>query len=271
MTLASPSTALRGAAATAAHATLTPHLMLDPPLPRRGRDDAAQGGLFDVDVGTVWKTARAAEGGDTLLTVRCFSVEGLQLRLAQLVNGHAGVLSPSLAMFLRGGLDQAYVDALAYRRLVDAAPRVLGDLGAHPLHVDTLSRRLVVDTSRVRIDGEGTIDLANEKYALVLKSKSKQFSIFALRGPIVIGGSLRDPTVAPSVAPIAARVGVAAGLAAVSPALAILPFIDLGNTPDVDCRRVLGAPDNASVPVKEDSAAAGETDASSRAAPARGS
>ena len=111
MTLASPSTALRGAAATAAHATLTPHLMLDPPLPRRGRDDAAQGGLFDVDVGTVWKTARAAEGGDTLLTVRCFSVEGLQLRLAQLVNGHAGMLSPSLAMFLRGGLDQAYVDA----------------------------------------------------------------------------------------------------------------------------------------------------------------
>ena len=88
---------------------------------------------------------------------------------------------------------------------------------------------------------------------------------------VVIGGSLRDPTVAPSVAPIAARVGVAAGLAAVSPALAILPFIDLGNTPDVDCRRVLGAPDNASVPVKEDSAAAGETDASSRAAPARGS
>ena len=148
MTWASPSTALRGAAATAAHATLTPHLMLDPPLPRRGRDDTAQGGLFDVDVGTVWKTARAAEGGDTLLTVRCFSVEGLQLRLAQLVNGHAGVLSPSLAMFLRGGLDQAYVDALAYRRLVDAAPRVLGDLGAHPLHVDTLSRRLVVDTSR---------------------------------------------------------------------------------------------------------------------------
>jgi hypothetical protein len=89
-------------------------------------------------------------------------------------------------------------------------------------------RLLVVDTSRVRIDGEGTIDLANEKYALVLKAKSKQFSIFALRGPIVIGGSLRDPTVAPSVAPIVARVGVAAGLAAVSPPLAILPFIDLG-------------------------------------------
>ena len=113
-------------------------------------------------------------------------------------------------------------------------------------------RLLVIDTSRVRIDGEGSIDLAKENYALVLKAKSKQFSIFALRGPIVIGGSLRDPTVAPSVAPIAARVGVAAGLATISPPLAILPFIDLGNTPDVDCRRVLGAPDNASVPVKDE-------------------
>jgi hypothetical protein len=113
-------------------------------------------------------------------------------------------------------------------------------------------RLLVIDTSRVRIDGEGTIDLAQEKYALVLKARSKQFSIFALRGPIVIGGSLRDPTAGPSVAPIAARVGVAAGLAAVSPPLAILPFIDLGGTPDIDCRRVLGAPDNASVPVKEE-------------------
>jgi hypothetical protein len=132
---------------------------------------------------------------------------------------------------------------------------------------------MVIDTSRERIDGEGTIDLAHEKYALVLKAKSKQFSIFALRGPIVIGGSLRNPTVGPSVAPIAARVGVAAGLAAVSPPLAILPFIDLGGTPDVDCRRVLGAPDNASVPVKEEARVERDAlaDPSPRPAPARGS
>lgn len=115
-------------------------------------------------------------------------------------------------------------------------------------------RLLVVDTSRVRIDGEGTIDLGKERYDLALKSRSKQFSLFALRGPIIVGGSLRNPSVAPSVAPIAARVGVAAGLAALAPPLAILPFIDLGNTPDVDCRRVLGAPDNESVPTKDDTA-----------------
>ena len=195
MTLASSSTALRGTAAAAAHTPLTPHLMLDPPLPRRGRDDSAQGGLFDVDVGTVWKTARAAEGGDTLLTVRCFSIEGLQLRLAQLVNGHGGVLSPSLATLLRGGLDQAYVDALAYRRLVDAAPRVLGDLGAHPLHVDTLSRRLVVDTSRcfvartARLTAEAIVGLA-------AFSESPQFLTVVKRLRCALGATASEAEVA---------------------------------------------------------------------------
>ena len=45
---------------------------------------------------------------------------------------------------------------------------------------------------------------------------------------------------------------MAAGLAALSPPLAILPFIDVGGTPDIACRRVLDAPDNASVPAKEE-------------------
>jgi uncharacterized protein involved in outer membrane biogenesis len=169
------------------------------------------------------------------------------------------------ALIMSGGEASALALLLTNLDLAGVVPLVIGGDRTAALYCAVSSfalsdgvvrpRLLVVDTSRVRIDGEGTIDLANERYALVLKSKSKQFSIFALRGPIVIGGSLRDPTVAPSVAPIAARVGVAAGLAAVSPALAILPFIDLGNTPDVDCRRVLGAPDNASVPVKEETAA----------------
>ena len=73
-------------------------------------------------------------------------------------------------------------------------------------------RLLVINTSKVRIDGEGTVDLGNERYNLALKSKSKQFSLFALGGPFVIVGLLRDPSVEPAVEPIAARVGVAAAL-----------------------------------------------------------
>lgn len=165
------------------------------------------------------------------------------------------------ALIMSGGEASALALVLTNLDLAGAVPLVIGGDRTAALHcaVSAFSigdgvvrpRLLVVDTSRVRIDGEGTVDLAKERYALVLRSKSKQFSIFALRGPIVIGGSLRDPTVAPSVAPIAARVGVAAGLAAVAPPLALLPFIDWGGTPDVDCRRVLTAPDNASVPEKD--------------------
>jgi uncharacterized protein involved in outer membrane biogenesis len=187
------------------------------------------------------------------------------------------------ALIMSGGEASALALLLTNLDLAGAVPLIVGGDQTAALYCAVSAfginnglvrpRLMVIDTSRVRIDGEGTIDLAHEKYALVLKAKSKQFSIFALRGPIVIGGSLRDPTVAPSVAPIAARVGVAAGLATVSPPLAILPFIDVGGTPDIDCRRVLGASDNASVPLKDEARAERDAlaDRSPRPAPARGS
>ena len=164
------------------------------------------------------------------------------------------------ALVMSGGEASSLALLLTNLDLAGVVPLVIGGDRTAALHCAVSAfaiadglvrpRLLVIDTSRVRIDGEGTIDLAHEKYALLLKAKSKQFSMFALRGPIAIGGSLRDPPWrrrwrrSP-------RVGVAAGLATLSPPLAILPFIDLGNTPDIDCRRVLGAPDNASVPVKD--------------------
>lgn len=168
------------------------------------------------------------------------------------------------ALIMSGGEASALALLLTNLDLAGVVPLVLGGDETASLHCAVTAfaigdglvapRVMIVDTSKVRIDGEGAVDLRHERYDLVLKSKSKQFSLFALRGPIVIGGSLRDPTVGPSVAPIVARVGVAAGLAAVSPPLALLPFIDLGGAPDVDCRGVLGAPDNASAPVKGDDA-----------------
>jgi hypothetical protein len=46
-------------------------------------------------------------------------------------------------------------------------------------------RLLVIDTSQgSAIDGEGNDRHRHEKYALVLKANSKQFSMFALRGPM---------------------------------------------------------------------------------------
>jgi len=97
----------------------------------------------------------------------------------------------------------------------------------------------VVDTSAVVINGEGTVNLRNEQIDLQLTSKSKRPSLVALRGPIVVDGTLSNPTAHPSLAQAGMRVGAAAGLAALAPPLALLPLIDLGGADDVDCRAIM--------------------------------
>jgi uncharacterized protein involved in outer membrane biogenesis len=95
---------------------------------------------------------------------------------------------------------------------------------------------LVVDSTAEVITGEGSVDFRQERYNLRLKGDSKRASLLALRGPIVIGGTFKVPVVSPSLGQVAARVGAAVGLGALAPPLAILPFVDLGDAKDVDCR-----------------------------------
>jgi uncharacterized protein involved in outer membrane biogenesis len=97
---------------------------------------------------------------------------------------------------------------------------------------------LVADTSAELIKGEGSVDFRSEKYDLRLHAHSKQPSILALRGPVVIGGTFGQPDVHPAVGPVVARIGAAVGLGALAPPLALLPLIDLGDAPDADCRRL---------------------------------
>jgi len=94
----------------------------------------------------------------------------------------------------------------------------------------------VIDSSEELITGEGSVDFRTERYDLRLKGDSRKPSLVALRGPIVIGGTFKAPSVGPAVGPIVARVGAAAGLGAVAPPLALLPLVDLGDAPDIECR-----------------------------------
>ncbi len=98
---------------------------------------------------------------------------------------------------------------------------------------------LVVDTSAVTIRGEGSVDFRDEKYNLLLKASSKKASLLALRGPILIGGTFKHPTVAPEPAALTTRLGAAAVLAAVAPPLALLALVEPGGAPDVDCGQVI--------------------------------
>ena len=102
------------------------------------------------------------------------------------------------------------------------------------------ARTLVMDTEAEKILGEGSVDLANERYALTLSAKSKKASVMALRGPILIDGSFKSPKIHPATGPIAVRVGtsVALGVAA-TPLAALLPLIDFGGATDADCRALM--------------------------------
>jgi uncharacterized protein involved in outer membrane biogenesis len=97
----------------------------------------------------------------------------------------------------------------------------------------------VVDTSAVLITGEGSVDFGDERYDALLRAKSKQMSLVALRGPIVVQGTFKEPVVRPAIGPVALRVGAAIGLGVIAPPLALLPLIDFGGAPDVDCRNLL--------------------------------
>jgi uncharacterized protein involved in outer membrane biogenesis len=174
----------------------------------------------------------------------------------------AGSADGEGALIMAGGEASALSLLLTNLDLANAIPLLLGGDKTAALRCAVTSfaiddgqvepKVFTIDTSAVRIEGEGSIDLDDETIDLDLHSQSKKFSLFALRGPIVIGGSLRHPTAKPAVGPVAARVGVAAGLAALAPPLAILPFIDLGNAEDANCRALFAtgkkAPRSAPVP-----------------------
>ncbi|MEO8040662.1 MAG: AsmA family protein [Betaproteobacteria bacterium] len=100
---------------------------------------------------------------------------------------------------------------------------------------------LVVDTSVEKITGEGNVDLAQEDYNLRLVAHSKHASLLALRGPIRIGGTFKNPKVHPEVAPLALRVGAAVALGTVlTPFASLLALVDTGGAKGADCSALIG-------------------------------
>lgn len=101
------------------------------------------------------------------------------------------------------------------------------------------ARSLVLDTDIVRIDGQGRIDLGEEQLALTIEPKTKKLSLVALRTPIHVEGSFRQPDVSLDKGKLALRGLGAIALGAVNPALALMPLIDSGSAEDSDCRRLI--------------------------------
>ena len=97
---------------------------------------------------------------------------------------------------------------------------------------------MVLDTPKVNITGEGNVNFGDESLHLKLVSKAK--SLISLRGPILVTGTFKKPSVRPDMRKVAARGGIAAGLGVITGGIgALIPLLELGKKKDSNCAALI--------------------------------
>jgi uncharacterized protein involved in outer membrane biogenesis len=128
-------------------------------------------------------------------------------------------------------------------------------------------KQIVLDTQVVLITGKGDVNLHDEKIDLSLNGQSKKFRIGVARTPVLIGGTLRHPSIGVKTGKLASQGAVALALGTLAtPFAAIAAFIDPGLNKSADCQALLQDAKNMGAPV---SAAAVPDPEGSQARPAR--
>lgn len=97
------------------------------------------------------------------------------------------------------------------------------------------SRALAFDTADTLIVGKGQISLKNETLDLELRPRPKDRSILALRSPLVVGGTFKDPSFRPDFKRLGLRGAVAVALGSIAPPAALLATLELGPGEDSSC------------------------------------
>lgn len=97
------------------------------------------------------------------------------------------------------------------------------------------STALAFDTEDTLILGEGTVDLKKEQLDLLLRPRPKDISILALRSPLRIGGTFKDPSFRPDFKALGVRGAIALTLASITPPAALLATIETGPGKDSNC------------------------------------
>lgn len=111
---------------------------------------------------------------------------------------------------------------------------VVGDFGVE--NGLMRARELLMDTNVTTLRGEGALNLKNEAIDMRVKVYPKDVSLLSARTPILIGGTLGDPSVGLDPAALAARGGAAAALGALlTPVASLLAFLEPGMGKDSNC------------------------------------
>ncbi|MGQ3095957.1 MAG: AsmA family protein, partial [Roseateles sp.] len=104
-------------------------------------------------------------------------------------------------------------------------------------------RSAVVDNRDTRIDIDGSISMVNETLDLRVVAKPKDLTLFSLRSPVRVQGTLADPRVALEGKALGGKAIAAIALGALAPPAALLAFIDPGeDLPPVSCDGPADAP-----------------------------
>jgi uncharacterized protein involved in outer membrane biogenesis len=98
------------------------------------------------------------------------------------------------------------------------------------------SRALAFDTTDTVILGDGRISLRDESLDLRLKPLPKDHSFIALRAPLMLTGTFKNPELHPDVARVTLRAVAAALLASITPPAALIATYESGPGKDVSCR-----------------------------------
>ncbi len=97
------------------------------------------------------------------------------------------------------------------------------------------ARALAFDTTDTILVGEGTISLKDERLDLTIKPRPKDRSLFALRSPLLVGGTFKNPTFQPDAGRIGLRAAIALTLGSIFPPAALLATLELGPGEDAGC------------------------------------
>lgn len=97
------------------------------------------------------------------------------------------------------------------------------------------SRALAFDTADTLIVGKGQISLKEETLDLELRPRPKDRSLLALRSPLVVGGTFKDPSFRPDFKRLGLRGAVAIALGSIAPPAALLATLELGPGEDSSC------------------------------------